>query len=73
MSTGMRAVIIHDGRVCSILIHIPFRMTILILPLILRAGDDLLTLSQKRSAIPWLSHTCVTLLSFHSGNGVHPE
>ena len=72
MSTGMRAAIIHAGRVCSILIHIPFRMTILILPLILRAGTDLLTLSQKRSAVPWLSRTCAILLSYHSRDGVYP-
>ncbi len=73
MSTGMRAAIIHESRVCSILIHSAFRITMLIRSLILRSGDDLLTLSQTRSVIPGLSRTCAILLSFHPGKGVCPE
>jgi hypothetical protein len=69
MSTGMRAAIIHDGRVYSILIHSAFRITMLIRSLILRSANDLLILSQRRLAVPWLSRTCAILLSFHKGTG----
>jgi hypothetical protein len=78
MLTGVRAVIIHDGRVRSILIDMPSRLTILTRKLILRTWDDLHIFTRKTEGITWISciytiHPVSPVPSLPSRNGVHPE